>query len=377
MEKVKGLSEKQIKLFRYYRLFTIWIISLILSLSIWTIMINNIEWKFSDIVYPLLSLMIVVISGMYANANNNFPIFHIRGIRITKERLTSILVGLFFPIIFLIYIMVNDESFMTYVNNITLHNFITLSVYSIPVFLFLTLIMYFGYLIVSPKTKRKSVPQYKEEIEVSLDAHKKTAINIVLLFSFISIWTKVALVNDWNISSIISELLIIISILSIRVLANRDNKLPWNYRQGKILDKVFFISLIVPYIIVIIYFCISSNFRLVVSTLDIKTIISTLIYLLPLFVLGALTSEALVKFNSKINKKEELKITKKAAKRNENILLSIVITSVFVILLFIYIITRILTEINLEILLQIWTILIPLSVIIYIVIYYSVKDINR
>ena len=44
MEKVKGLTEKQNKLFRYYRLFTIWVISLILGLSIWAIMINNIEW---------------------------------------------------------------------------------------------------------------------------------------------------------------------------------------------------------------------------------------------------------------------------------------------------------------------------------------------
>jgi len=141
MKKVKELSEKQIKLFRYYRLFTIWLISLVLALSIWTIMINNINWTFSDVAYPLLALMIVVISGMYANANNNFPLLHIRGIRITKERLTSILIGLFFPIVFLIYIMVNDESFMDYVNNITLHNFITLCVYGIPVFLFITMII--------------------------------------------------------------------------------------------------------------------------------------------------------------------------------------------------------------------------------------------
>lgn len=376
MEKIKQLSEKQIKLFRYYRLFTIWLISLVLGLSIWTIMINNIDWTFNDVAYPLLSLMIVVISGMYANANNNFPILHIRGIRITKERLTSILIGLFFPIVFLIYIMVNDESFMDYVNNISLHNFITLTVYGIPVFLFITLIIYFGYLIVAPKTKRKSIPQYKEETEMSLDNHKKTAINIVLLFSFVSLWIKLALVDTWNLSNIFVELIVVFVILAIRIIANRENKLPWNYRQGKALDKTFFISLLIPYILVLIYYFISSDFRIIVSTLEIKTLISTLVYLLPLFVLGALTTEALVKFQIK-SKKVEQKITKKIAKRNENILISIVITAVFILLLFIYITTIILTDIDLEILLQIWTILIPLSVIIYIVIYYSVKDINR
>ncbi len=379
MEKTKGLTEKQNKLFRYYRLFTIWVVSLILGLSIWAIMINNIEWTISDIIYPVIGLLVISISGMFGNANNNFPIFHIRGIRITKERLISILIGLFFPILFLIYIMVNDESFMDYVSNISLHNFITLSVYAIPVFLFITLIIYFGYLIVAPRTKRKNVPQYKEEIEASLDSHKKTAINVVFLLSFISIWTKISLVDTWTFSSIIVELLVVIAILTIRIVANRDNKLPWNYRQGKILDKIFFISLAIPYLLVVLYYLFSSNFRLVISTIEIKTIISTLVYLLPLFVFGAATIEAVIKFQDKCKNgnKSEVKITKKMAKRNENILYSLVLTAIFIMLLFIYIITRILTDINMEILLQIWTMLIPLSVIIYIVLYYSVKDINR
>ena len=379
MEKVKGLTEKQNKLFRYYRLFTIWVISLILGLSIWAIMINNIEWTISDIIFPVVGLLVISISGMFGNANNNFSIFHIRGIRITNERLISILIGLFFPILFMIYIMVNDESFMDYVSNISLHNFITLSVYAVPVFLFITLIIYFGYLIVAPRTKRKNVPQYKEEIEASLDSHKKVAINIVFLLSFVSIWTKIALVDTWTFTSIIVELLVIITVLAVRIIANRDNKLPWNYRQGKLLDKVFFISLATPYLLVVLYYIVSSNFRLIISTMEIKTVISTLVYLLPLFVFGAAIITAVAKFQDKCknSSKVEVKITKKIAKRNENILYSLILTAIFIMLLFIYIITKIITDINIEILLQIWTMLIPLSVIIYIVIYYSVKDINR
>lgn len=379
MEKVKGLTEKQNKLFRYYRLFTIWVISLILGLSIWAIMINNIEWTISDIIFPVVGLLVISISGMFGNANNNFSIFHIRGIRITKERLISILIGLFFPILFMIYIMVNDESFMDYVSNISLHNFITLSVYAVPVFLFITLIIYFGYLIVAPRTKRKNVPQYKEEIEASLDSHKKVAINIVFLLSFVSIWTKIALVDTWTFTSIIVELLVIIAVLAVRIIANRDNKLPWNYRQGKLLDKVFFISLAVPYLLVVLYYIVSSNFRLIISTMEIKTVISTLVYLLPLFVFGAATITAVTKFQDKCknSSKVEVKITKRMAKRNENILYSLILTAIFIMLLFIYIITKIITDIDIEILLQIWTMLIPLSVIIYIVLYYSVKDINR
>ena len=379
MRKVKELTEKQIKIFRYYRLVTIWVLSLIFILSIWGIMINNIEWTFSDVAYPTISLMMILLAGMFGNANNNFPVFHIRGIRITRERLISILLGILFPIFFVIYIMVTDESFMSYVSNISLHNFITLTVYAIPVFLFITLIVYFGYLVVAPKTKRKSIPQYKEEVEKSLDAHKTTAINIVLLLSFISLWIKISLTEAWYLKDIIVELISIISIFTIRILANKDNKLPITYRQGKLLDKSFFLALLVPYLVVICYYAISRDFRVIISVLEIRTIISTLVYLLPLFVFGAIIVEALLKLEKHCDKNDikELKITKKVAKRNENILISVLLTAVAIILIFIYIITKIITSVDLEILLQMWTILIPLAVIIYIVLYYSIRDINR
>lgn len=378
MKKIKELTEKQIKIFRYYRLVTIWVLSLLFVLSIWGIMINNIDWTFSDIIYPTISLMMILLAGMFANVNNNFSVFHIRGIRITRERLISILLGILFPVFFVIYIMVTDESFMSYVRDISLHSFITLSVYSIPVFLFITLIVYFGYLIVAPKTKRKSIPQYKEEVEKSLDAHKTTAINIVLLLSFISLWIKIALVETWYLKDIIIELIAIILIFTIRILANKDNKLPINYRQGKLLNKVFFLTLLVPYITILGYYIISRDFRMIISTLEIKIIISSLVYLMPLFIFGALAVESVLKLETYCgSNKKEVKITKQIAKRNENILLSILLTAIAIMLIFIYIITKVLTSIDLEILLQMWTILIPLGVIIYIVIYYSIRDINR
>ena len=379
MEKLKGLTEKQNKLFRYYRHVTIWILSFSLGLSIWAIMINNLEWTLNDILYPVLSLIVIILAGMFANANNNFSLFHLRGIRITKERLISILMGLFFPVVFLIYIMVTDDSFMDYVSNISLHNFITLSVYSIPVFLFITLVMYFGYLVVAPKTKRKNVPQYKEEIEISLDEHKKMAINIVLLLTGISLWVKVGLNDSWSIYKILVELIVLAVIFVIRIVANKDNKLPWNYNESKLLNSYFFLIVLTPYILVLLYFIISKNFRLIAMSLGYKTIVSILVYLLPAFILCALAILVLIdaREKSKENSKKEIRITKKMAKRNENILLALILTAIFVLLFFIYVVTRILETLTLEILLQIWTILIPLSVIIYIVIYYSIKDINR
>lgn len=381
MEKKKGLNEKQEKLFRYYRLVTIWITSFILGLSIWTTMINDIEWTLSDILYQVIGLLIIIISGMFANANNNFSIFHIRGIRITKERLISILMGLFFPVVFLVYIMVTDQTFKEYVSNISLHNFITLSVYSIPVFLIITLIMYFGYLVISPKTKRKNLPQYKEEIEVSLDKHKNIAINLLLLLSFVSIWVKLGFYNDWNLYKILTESLIIISTIAIKIIANKDNKLTWNYSNNKLIDGYFYLTLATPYLLMIVYYILDPKCRIIVRGLGYKNVISALIYILPLFILCALILTSIIRLNEQCKKKlkikKEIRITNKMAKRNENILTSIAITSIFVLLFFIYIITEILTSINLEILLQIWTILIPLSVIIYIVIYYSIKDINK
>ena len=101
----QGIAKKTIGLQKYRRM-TLNLIVILLFLSIWTTMINNIDWKFSDIAMEMISLIIIAIVGMFSNVDNGFPLFHLRRLRMTHERLVSVLIGLFFPLVFILYIMV-------------------------------------------------------------------------------------------------------------------------------------------------------------------------------------------------------------------------------------------------------------------------------
>ena len=59
----QGIDKKTIGLQKYRRM-TLNLIVILLFLSIWTTMINNIDWKFSDIAMEMISLIIIAIVGM-------------------------------------------------------------------------------------------------------------------------------------------------------------------------------------------------------------------------------------------------------------------------------------------------------------------------
>ena len=67
----QGIDKKTIGLQKYRRM-TLNLIVILLFLSIWTTMINNIDWKFSDIAMEMISLIIIAIVGMFSNVDNKF-----------------------------------------------------------------------------------------------------------------------------------------------------------------------------------------------------------------------------------------------------------------------------------------------------------------
>ena len=380
MENTKGLGLEKQKVFRYYRRITISLIFFILCLSIWTTMLNNVDWTFSDILFELISLVVITISGMFGNVVNNFSLFHLRTIKMTPERLKSVLIGLFFPLVFILYIMITHDSFMQYVRNISLHNFITLLVYSLPVAIIISLIIYLSYVLVGPKYKRCKVPEYEEKIEASLDNYKYLSINVVTVVTFISMWIKVSLNKNWRLDSITTEIVVLLVVFVMKVIANSKNKLKWYHSEKIKINKYFVLALFIPYCSVLISALLSSSFRTRISVLGVNNVISLLVFLLPLFIVIDIALFYILKLLARIsddNKKVKKIPTKKQQIRNENIIISFSLTVISILLLFIYILTNILTFLNMELLLQLFTVLIPLGVIIYLVFYYSIININK
>lgn len=337
-------------------------------------MINNIDWKFSDIAMEMISLIIIAIVGMFSNVDNGFPLFHFRRLKMTHERLVSVLIGLFFPLVFILYIMVTNNNFMKYIGSISLHNFITLATLACPVVILISLVIYIGYIILEPRSKRKKEPRYKDEIEMKLDSYKKTTLNLLTTTSLISIWIKIGFNQNWIIENINTEIILLIIIAVMKIVGNVDNKLAWNYCENKKLDKQFYFTLSIPYILVFLFFLVSTNFRDKVLLIGFKGLISILVCIFPIILLVAL----LLYFASKTSNKNFLKEAGKSLeKRKENIIITLSITLISLVILFIYIINFVIEVLTMQILSQIILLLIPLGVIIYLVLYYSLIDINK
>ena len=369
----QGIDKKTIGLQKYRRK-TLNLIVILLFLSIWTTMINNIDWKFSDIAMEMISLIIIAIVGMFSNVDNGFPLFHFRRLRMTHERLVSVLIGLFFPLVFILYIMVTNNNFMKYIGSISLHNFITLATLACPVVILISLVIYIGYIILEPRSKRKKEPRYKDEIEMKLDSYKKTTLNLLTTTSLISIWIKIGFNQNWIIENINTEIILLIIIAVMKIVGNVDNKLAWNYCENKKLDKQFYFTLSIPYILVFLFFLVSTNFRDKVLLIGFKGLISILVCIFPIILLVAL----LLYFASKTSNKKFLKEAGKSLeKREENIIITLSITLISLVILFIYIINFVIEVLTMQILSQIIILLIPLGVIIYLVLYYSLIDINK
>ena len=209
---------------------------------------------------------------------------------------------------------------------------------------------------------------------MKLDSYKKTTLNLLTTTSLISIWIKIGFNQNWIIENINTEIILLIIIAVMKIVGNVDNKLAWNYCENKKLDKQFYFTLSIPYILVFLFFLVSTNFRDKVLLIGFKGLISILVCIFPIILLVAL----LLYFASKTSNKNFLKEAGKSLeKREENIIITLSITLISLIILFIYIINFVIEVLTMQILSQIILLLIPLGVIIYLVLYYSLIDINK
>ena len=379
MNKKIKITEKNQKSMRLYRRTSLNFVFIALCISLWSTMMTNISWGFKNIAFECISLLIIIICGMFGNVNNRFPVFHIRGIRITKERLISILIGIFLPISFLIYFVVTDNEFMKYLKNISLHDFSTLLVLLIPIMMVITVIVYFSYKVIEPKYIREKNNEYIEKTEKSLNEYKMVALTFVCLASITSIWIKVAFNYEWKLNDIKTEIIVLIILVMMKIISNIKNKLPWNYSERLGYSKYLYICLIIPYLIFGLACLISSSLRDKIMLVGIPKTGSLIALYSPLIGLIAVIVSCFNKIldkltnHSKKHRNEQTNI----AMRRDNIVASLALTLLSVMLIFIYIVIGILETFDIGLMFTTILMLIPLGIIIYLTIYYSMITINK
>ena len=379
MNKKIKITEKNQKSMRLYRRTSLNFVFIALCISLSSTMMTNISWGFKNIAFECISLLIIIICGMFGNVNNRFPVFHIRGIRITKERLISILIGIFLPISFLIYFVVTDNEFMKYLKNISLHDFSTLLVLLIPIMMVITVIVYFSYKVIEPKYIREKNNEYIEKTEKSLNEYKMVALTFVCLASITSIWIKVAFNYEWKLNDIKTEIIVLIILVMMKIISNIKNKLPWNYSERLGYSKYLYICLIIPYLIFGLACLISSSLRDKIMLVGIPKTGSLIALYSPLIGLIAVIVSCFNKIldkltnHSKKHRNEQTNI----AMRRDNIVASLALTLLSVMLIFIYIVIGILETFDIGLMFTTILMLIPLGIIIYLTIYYSMITINK
>ena len=379
MGEILNVNERKMKSFRLYRRSTLNFVFLALCISIWSTMMTELSWGFSDVAFEGISLLIIIICGMFGNVSNRFSLFHIRGIRFTKQRLISVLIGILFPISFIIYFMVSDNEFMKYLNTISLHDFITLSVLLIPIMIIISLIMYFSYVVIEPKYSKEKNNEYSEKTEKSLDEYKMVSLTLVCLIAISSIWIKIAFNYDWSFTQIKTEVIVLIIMTIIKIISNLRNKLPWNYSQRLGYSKYLYVCLLIPYVVFILAYLVSPSLRDKIEVIGIQKTISLIVFYSPLAGLLAVIVSCVTKIINKLTqhtKKYKTKQTNRIIKK-ENVVISIALSLLAVVLIFIYVLTSVLTSFDFDIIIKTILLLIPVGIIIYLAIYYSIITINK
>lgn len=377
-DKIK-LTEKKEKSFREYRRFTLKLILLLLCISIWSTMMMNSAWTFSSVSFECFALGIIVICGMFGNVQNRFSLFHIRGLRITRERLISILIGILLPLSFVIYFMATDNEFMKYLRNITLHDFANLCVLLIPIMIVIALIIYFSYVVIEPKYNKEKKIEYSEKTEKSLDEYKMVCLTFICLSAISSLWLKLSFNYDWNFIDIRTEVVVIIILAMMKIISNLKNRLPWNYSYRLGYSKYLYLCLITPYIVFGLACIISPSLREHIMIIGYQKTISLIALYSPFIGILAIAVSCVTKIVNRLTehtKKYGIKQTNKTL-RHDNIIASVVLSLLSVMLIFIYILIAVLDTIEVDLLVKTIIMLVPVGVIFYLVIYYSMNTINK
>lgn len=373
-------TKEQIQGLRSYRRASVLCLSFIILLSLWLKITFNTEWHFNDIIVDVISLFIIMFMGILANIKNDFPIFNNRSFIFTKDFLYSIVSFLSLLFFFIIYKNITEPDFISYLASLSFHDLTTILITLFPVFIFIIYLIYIGLKIIDKDKikKKKELITYSEKIERSLDSYKNTTINIIFIIMLLSIWIKVGFLITDVIPNIAMELSSIITIITMIVVGNIDNKLKPLYNKHIYLDKYFIYSLLLPYFLIILYAIFSKDFRILVGMAGFVQVTSLLVSMMPLFLIASLLFYFGLQ-SSSVRKKKEEKIVKSIVvnKVKTNTLIALTLTLIIISMLFYYSFSVIIKNYNLENILQVIILFIPLSVIIYLIIYSCIREINK
>lgn len=377
-EKKKKLTKQQLLGIGKYRRITITILSIMILISIWFKIGLNINWHLNYSITEILTLFILIVMGIIANIKNDFPIFHFRNFELTKEFTYSIITFFSILLLFIIYKNIVDPQFITDLANLSFHDLFSILVLLLPILILMIYLIYFSFKIIDSKkikqTKKEII--YSNTIENSITYYKSLTIKSIFLLMSISLWVKVGFKPDFVFYTISTELFSIILIILLWIFGNLDNKLEALYNCHIKIDRYLFYSFLLPYLLIIIYSIISSDFRIVIGKLELKEIISLLVYMSPLFFIASTIFYIGCRQPYKLNEAKE-KIKLRQNKETKNVIIALIITLTLTLTLFIYCFTKVVSNYNLENILQAIIIFIPLAVVIYIIIYTEIKQINK
>ncbi len=374
----KKLTKKQLRGLRKFRRKTITIISIISLISLWFKIGLNPNWHFNHVVAEGLTLFILILMGILSNIRNDFPIFQFRKFEFTKEFSYSIITTFSLLFIFIIYKNIVDVNFITYIANLSLHDLSTIIVFITPILLLIIYLIYISFKILDDKQEQFSKKEaiYSTEIERNLNQYKSLTIKFIFIIMLISIWIKIGFNNNFFLSTIITELLSIFSITLLWIIGNIKNKLTPFYNCHFKIDRYFFYSLLLPYLLIVIYSGFNFDFRFLINSMDLKRLISLLVYMSPLFLISSILFYIGCRCPEKIKDYKKTYHIKKSKER-QNVLFSLGLTAILSILLFIYCFTQIAPKHSLENILQAIIIFIPLSVVFYLIIYSEIREFNK
>lgn len=374
--KNKKLTKKQLLSLRGYRRKTILALGIIAMISLWFKIGLNTSWHLNDAIVEIITLFILIIAGIISNIKNDFPIFQSRKFQFSKEFSYSVIISICLLFIFIIYKNIVDNNFISYLAQLSVHDLLTTIVFITPIFLLIIYLIYLGFKINKPKKKTKEILSYSDKIERSLNNYRSTTIKIIFLIMSLAIWLKVGLNSQFTFYIISTEIFSIIIIITLWIIGNIDSKLSPFYNCFFKIDKYFFLSILLPYLLILIYTLINRNFRFLILNLDIKELISLLTFMSPLFFLSSII------FYIGCRSPLQISISKKkiSAIKKRTIINSIIaLTTTLILTLgtFIYCFTKIVTNYNIENILQAIIVFIPISTIIYIILYNEIKIINK
>ena len=244
MEKPKKvkLSKKQLLSLRKYRRKTINILSIITLISLWFKIGLNINWHLNDSITEIITLFILIIMGIVANLKNDFPIFQFRNFELTKEFTYSIITFFSVLFLFMIYKNVVDPNFITDLANLSFHDFFSILVFLLPIFICIIYLIYFSFKVIDRKRLKNHKREilYSSNIESSINSYKSLTIKAIFLLMCISIWVKIGFDQEFTFYMIGTELLSLIAIIFFWILGNLNNQLKAFYNCRFKIDRYFF-----------------------------------------------------------------------------------------------------------------------------------------